>query len=74
MTQSKKKYLHVCEPAIGPKEIAYVTEAVKTGHISGMAKYVGLFEKAFAKKMGVKYAVAVNSGGSALLRVRCRTR
>lgn len=62
----RKNYLHVCEPDIGPKEIAYVTDAVKTGHISGMAKYVKLFEEAFAKKMGVKYAVSVNSGGSAL--------
>ena len=61
-----KSVIHVCEPDITNKEIRYVTDAIKTGHISGMAKYVGLFESAFAKKTGVKYAISVNSGGSAL--------
>src|SRR3989344_7040816 len=61
-----EKIIRVCEPDISSREIKYVTDAIKTGHISGMAKYVSLFEKAFAKKTGVKYAVAVNSGGSAL--------
>ena len=61
-----KKIIRVCEPDITSREIRYVTDAIKTGHISGMAKYVGLFEKAFAQKTGVKYAISVNSGGSAL--------
>ena len=61
-----EKIIRVCEPDISSREIKYVTDAIKTGHISGMAKYVPLFEKAFAKKTGVKYAVAVNSGTSAL--------
>ncbi|MBI2048129.1 MAG: DegT/DnrJ/EryC1/StrS family aminotransferase [Parcubacteria group bacterium] len=58
--------IRVCEPDITSREIRYVMDAIKTGQISGMAKYVGLFEKAFAKKTDVKYAVAVNSGASAL--------
>ncbi|MBI2108835.1 MAG: DegT/DnrJ/EryC1/StrS family aminotransferase [Parcubacteria group bacterium] len=58
--------IRVCEPDITQREIRYVMDAIKTGHISGMAKYVGLFEKAFAKKTGVKYAITVNSGASAL--------
>jgi len=62
----KQNIIRVCEPDITQREIRYVTDAIKTGHISGMAKYVGLFEKAFAKKTGVKYAISVNSGGSAL--------
>ncbi|MDP3726074.1 MAG: DegT/DnrJ/EryC1/StrS family aminotransferase [bacterium] len=66
MKQSNKNIIRVCEPDITSREIKYVTDAIKTGQISGMAKYVGLFEKAFAKKTGVKYAISVNSGGSAL--------
>ncbi|HRY52908.1 MAG TPA: DegT/DnrJ/EryC1/StrS family aminotransferase [Candidatus Portnoybacteria bacterium] len=67
MTQkNNQKYIRVCEPYITQKEIDAVSRAIKEGNISSTAKYVGLFEKAFAKKFGVKYAVAVNSGGSAL--------
>lgn len=61
-----KKYIRVCEPSITKKEINYVCRAVKEGQISSVAKYVGMFERAFAEKVGTKYAVAVNSGGSAL--------
>jgi len=64
--KTNKNIIRVCEPDITELEIKYVTDAIITGHVSGGAKYVGLFEKAFAKKIGVKYAVSVNSGGSAL--------
>lgn len=60
------KYIKVCEPDISQKEIDYVTKAIQEGEISSIAKYVELFERAFADKIGVKHAVAVNSGGSAL--------
>lgn len=61
-----RQSIKVCEPDITKKEIKYVTRAIKAGQVSSTAKYVGLFEQAFAKKNKVKYAVAVNSGGSAL--------
>ncbi len=63
---NNKHYIKVCEPDISQKEIDYVTKAISEGEISSTAKYVELFERAFAAKMGVKHAVAVNSGGSAL--------
>lgn len=47
----------------GNKEIEYVKEAIQTGMHGEMNKR---FEKAFADKFRVKYAVAVNSGTSAL--------
>src|SRR3989344_1284836 len=62
----KKPYIRVCEPDITKKEIKYVTEAISTGQISSTTKYVELFENNFAKKFSVDYAIAVNSGGSAL--------
>jgi len=67
MTQkNNQKYIRVCEPYITGREIAAVSRAVREGNISSTAKYVELFEKSFAKKFGAKYAVAVNSCGSAL--------
>lgn len=66
MSDIKKYQIKVCEPYITKKEVEVVSRAVKEGNISSTAKYVELFEKAFAKKFGAKYAVAVNSGGSAL--------
>lgn len=61
-----QSFIHVCEPSITKKEVQYVTRAVLEGQVSSVAKYVPLFEDAFAKRMGAKYAVSVNSGGSAL--------
>lgn len=66
MTRSNKLLIKVCEPFITNKEIKAVWRAIKEGDISSTAKYVELFEKAFVRRFGVKYAVAVNSGGSAL--------
>lgn len=62
----KTDHIRVCEPDITEKEITYVTDAIKAGEVSSTAPPVNLFEKAFAKKIGVKHAVAVNSCGSAL--------
>lgn len=64
--KQNKKHIRVCEPSISKKEIIYVSKALKEKEISSIAKYVGMFERAFAKKVGTKYAVSVNSGGSAL--------
>ncbi|MDO8574159.1 MAG: DegT/DnrJ/EryC1/StrS family aminotransferase [bacterium] len=57
---------YVCEPDISELEIKYVTDAIKATYVSSVAPPVKKFEEAFAKKFGMKYAVAVNSGGSAL--------
>ena len=58
--------IRVCEPDISELEIKYVTEAIRKTEISSIAPPVRKLENAFAKKFGVKHAVAVNSGGSAL--------
>lgn len=44
----------------------YIQECLNTSWISSQGKYVELFEKNFAKYVGVKYATATNSGTSAL--------
>ena len=52
-------------PSMGDKEIAYVTETMKSGWI-GLGPKTALFEKNFASFVGVKYAVALNSATTAL--------
>lgn len=44
----------------------YIQECLNTSWISSQGKYVELFEKNFAKYVGVKYATTTNSGTSAL--------
>jgi perosamine synthetase len=48
---------------IGSEELAYIKDAVESG-LTG--KYNAELEKRFAEKFGVKYAIGVNSGTSAL--------
>ncbi|MBU6500545.1 MAG: DegT/DnrJ/EryC1/StrS family aminotransferase [Patescibacteria group bacterium] len=59
----------LCEPDIGELEIKYVTEAVRNNMVSSSAPPVRNFENAFAKFFGAKYAIATNSGLSALFLV-----
>lgn len=44
----------------------YILDCLHSTWISGQGKYVDLFEEKFAKYVGKKYAVATNSGTSAL--------
>ncbi len=57
------------QPMIGKEEIDAATEVLKSGILtekSGMGPRVLEFEKDFAKYVGAKHAVAVNSGTAAL--------
>jgi perosamine synthetase len=57
----------VFEPVIGETEIAYVTDALRRGEISGnFGTYLDRFEKQFAAYCGCKHGVAVTSGTTAL--------
>ena len=53
-------------PDIINGDIKSVIGALKKGEISGTSKIVNKFEKNFADFLGVKYAVAVTNGTSAL--------
>ncbi len=61
-----KTIIPVCEPSLSKKAEKYVLEAIKTNWISSRGSFLEKFEELFAKKVGSKYAVAVNSGTSAL--------
>lgn len=57
----------VCTPYLSDKEISYLQLALNSTNISGGAgDFIPKFEKLFAQKTGAKYAVACNSGTSAL--------
>lgn len=57
----------VCEPDISQRERSEVMRAVNSSWISGAGPYIERFEQAFAQSVShTKYAVAVNSGTSAL--------
>lgn len=60
------KFLPVCEPMLAGNELAYVTDAVKSGWISSSGSYVTAFEEAFAEFCGVRHAIAVCNGTVAL--------
>ncbi len=57
----------VFEPSIGNEEITLVVEALRRGEISGsFGKFIPEFEEKFAAFIGVRHAVAVTSGTTAL--------
>jgi len=61
--------IRINQPMIGKEEIDAVTEVLKSGILtekSGMGPRVLEFEKDFAKYVGAKHAVAVNTGTAAL--------
>ncbi len=59
--------ISVSEPNISKEDINSVVNALKSGWVSGAGPFVAKFEKEFARRVaGTKYAIAVNSGSSAL--------
>lgn len=57
----------VFEPMIGDEEIAYVTDALKRGEISGnFGSFLERFEREFAEYCGCRHGIAVTSGTTAL--------
>jgi len=56
----------VCEPLLGERELKNVTEAVKTGWISGKGSYVTGFEEGFAKYCNASHGISTTNGTAAL--------
>ena len=56
----------VCEPALDGNELAYVTDAVRTGWISSGGDYLKRFEEGFAAYIGVEHGVGTTNGTTAL--------
>src|SRR3990167_2452898 len=56
----------VCSPDTTEVEKRWVNKALDENRISSTAGFTEEFEEKFAEKIGVKYAISCNSGGSAL--------
>jgi len=56
----------VAQPVLGGNERKYVLDCIDTNWISSNGKYIGMFESTFAEFCGVKHAVAINNGTTAL--------
>jgi perosamine synthetase len=56
------RFYPVSQPSIGNKEIEYVSDAVKSGWVSSLGRYIEDFERGFAAFCGTEYALAVSNG------------
>jgi perosamine synthetase len=56
----------VAQPLLDGREAEYVRECLETGWISSNGRFITAFEDAFASYCGVKHAVAVSNGTTAL--------
>ena len=61
-----KQFLPVAKPSIGPREEQLVLDALRSGWVSSIGKYIDEFEAAFARYCQVDYALAVTNGTAAL--------
>ena len=65
-TYQPNKIILTAGPSISDKEIRYVSDAARNGWNHHYRDYIEKFEKAFAKYLGVKYALTLSSGTAAL--------
>jgi perosamine synthetase len=61
-----KEFIPLHEPRFLGNEKKYLNDCIDSTFVSSVGKYVEIFEKEFAKKIGSKYAVATVNGTSAL--------
>jgi perosamine synthetase len=66
LESTTKRFFPVSQPSIGERELEYVSDAVKSGWVSSIGKYIESFEQAFASFCGTKYALATSNGTTAL--------
>lgn len=66
MMHGNQPFIAVAEPEIGKEELAYVTDAVESGWVSSLGKYIPMFEESFAEFCGSRFGVASSNGTTAL--------
>lgn len=59
-------FIPVYEPWLGEREAEYVLDAVRSGWISSLGRYVSEFEEAFAAYCGAAHGVSTSNGTTAL--------
>ena len=66
MTDTERPFIPVAKPLVGEEEKRAVLEVLESGQLA-QGKKVQAFEELFAAYIGVKQAIAVNSGTAALI-------
>jgi perosamine synthetase len=61
-----RKFYPIAEPDIGELEIEYVTDAVRSGWVSSLGRYVEEFERGFADFCHTRHGVSTANGTVAL--------
>jgi len=61
-----RKFYPIAEPDIGELEIEFVTDAVRSGWVSSLGRYVEEFERGFADFCHTRHAVSTANGTVAL--------
>jgi perosamine synthetase len=56
----------VNEPALGERELEYVTECVRSGWVSSSGRFIAEFERIWADYCGRRHGIAVSNGTAAL--------
>jgi perosamine synthetase len=64
--EPSSEFIPVAAPVIGEFEIECVTDAIRSGWVSSIGPYIDKFETGFAKYIGVRHAIAVANGTTAL--------
>ena len=59
-------FIPISQPAIGEREKELVLDALNSGWVSSIGKYIDEFEAGFARYCGVDHALAVSNGTAAL--------
>ena len=59
-------FIPISQPSITEKEIAYVTDAIQSGWVSSLGRYIDLFETKFSQYCGTQYALTTSNGTTAL--------
>jgi perosamine synthetase len=59
-------FIPVSQPSITTLEIDYVVDALRSGWVSSLGRYIDLFEAKFAEFCGTQYALTTSSGTTAL--------
>src|SRR3984885_9329498 len=59
-------FLPISKPYIGAREKELVVDALDSGWVSSIGKYIDEFETGFARYCGTEYALAVNNGTTGL--------
>jgi perosamine synthetase len=59
-------FIPISKPTIGPREKELVLDALDSGWVSSIGKYIDDFEAGFARYCGTEYALAVSNGTTGL--------